>query len=183
MPTTRLRDAVARLTARATLDLDALWRQVNDAVQAREALRDVLPAIVDNYGAAAGTLAAEWYDQQRLKAGVAGRFTADPVDPRDAGTDALAGYGVGPLFAKEPDWAAARTLVSGGLQRRIANVSRQTVMQSSIADPQARGWVRVGTGACKSGWCDQFLDGEIHYVEGYDFPAHDHCTCSTVPAF
>ena len=38
------------------------------------------------------------------------------------------------------------------------------------------------TGACKSGWCDQYLDGEVRTV-AYDFPAHDNCNCSAVPAF
>ena len=74
MSATQLRSAVARLAAKADADMAHLWRQVSDAVQAREALKDLLPAIVDRYGSAAAVLAAEWYDQQRLKAGVPGSF-------------------------------------------------------------------------------------------------------------
>jgi hypothetical protein len=75
-----------------------------------------------------------------------------------------------------------QTLILGGTQRRIANFARLTVMGSSVADPQAQGWVRVGVGACKSGGCDQYLDGEVRSV-AYDFPAHDNCNCHAEPAF
>jgi hypothetical protein len=38
------------------------------------ALMDILPALVDQYGAAASTLATEWYDDLRAKQGIRGRF-------------------------------------------------------------------------------------------------------------
>jgi hypothetical protein len=69
-----------------------LWRQVSDAVTAREMLRDILPALVDTYGQAAGALAADWYDEARDEAGVRGRFRALVADVPDPGADALAGW-------------------------------------------------------------------------------------------
>jgi hypothetical protein len=80
------------------------------------------------------------------------------------------------------DTTTLRVLIAGGLQRRIANYARFTVQASAVQDPGAQGWIRVGSGACKSGWCDQFLDGEIRTV-AYDFPAHDNCNCHAEPAF
>jgi hypothetical protein len=41
--------------------------------------------------------------------------------------------------------------------------------------------MRVGNGECD--WCQRFLDGEVHYAEGYDFAAHDHCGCTAEPVF
>lgn len=182
MPATQLRNAVARLSARADRDLASLWRQVGDAAQAREALKDILPAIVERYGSAAAVLAAEWYDQQRLKAGVSGRFLADPVDLGKLGTDELAGFAVGPLFAKAPDWSAAQSLVSGGVQRRIANASRLTVTSAAAADPKAIGWQRTGTGKCA--FCAMLIGrGAVYTEAGADFASHDHCGCAAVPAF
>jgi hypothetical protein len=70
------------------------------------------------------------------------------------------------------------------MQRRIANFSRQTVMGSSVADPKARGWQRVGAGECKTGFCDMLIGrGAVYSEASADFAAHDHCKCSAAPAF
>ena len=52
---------------------------------------------------------------------------------------------------------------------------------AAVEDSRAQGWMRVGDGGCD--WCQQYLDGEVHYVEGYDFDAHDHCNCTAQPVF
>ena len=179
---TTLRRGVASLATLASGDLSALWRQVSSPVEAREALRDVLPALVSTYGAAAATLAADWYDDLRDQAGARGRFTAIPADLGTLGTDALAGWGVGPLFAADPDWDAAKVLIEGGLQRRIANASRETVTLSAVKDPGARGWMRVGSGGCD--FCAMLIGRGAVYTEATaDFESHDHCNCAAAPAF
>jgi hypothetical protein len=178
----QLRSAVSGLTVLADNDLAALWRQVSDAVQARDALQDVLPSLVDTYGAAAATLAADWYDELRDKLGVAGRFTAIPAAIDDPGADVLARWGVAPLFGADPDWSAAQTLIAGGLQRRIANAARLTVTGSSVSDPKARGWRRVGSGGCD--FCSMLLGrGAVYSEATADFAAHDHCRCGAEPVF
>src|SRR3712207_1741777 len=101
MTATELRRAVDDLSTLARGDLTALWRAVSTAVEAREALQDILPALVETYGAAAATIAADWYDDQRDKLGVRGLFTAIPATVNDAGADVLARWGVAPLFAAE----------------------------------------------------------------------------------
>jgi hypothetical protein len=142
----------------------------------------VLPRLVETYGLAAATFAADWYDDLREVKGVAGRFTAIPADVGTEGAEALAGWGVGPLYQVEPDFTAARTLIEGGLQRRIANASRLTVVQSSLADPAAAGWQRVGAGGCA--FCQMLISrGSVYSEAGADFASHDHCNCAAVPAF
>jgi hypothetical protein len=177
-----LRRAVDDLATLADRDLTALWRQVSTAAQAREALSDILPALVETYGAAAATVAADWYDDARDKAGVGGRFSAIPADLTDSGAVVLARWGIEPLFAAEPDWDAAQTLIKGGLQRRIANASRDTVAGSSIADPKADGWQRTGSGSCA--FCAMLIGrGAVYSEASADFASHDHCHCAAVPAF
>lgn len=177
-----LREGVSSLTTLANRDLDALWRQVSTAVQAREALSDVLPALVETYGSAAATLAADWYDDLREEVGAKGRFRAIPAEVGPSGAEALAGWGIGPLFQADPDWTSARTLIQGGLQRRIANAGRATVTVSSVADPQASGWQRTGSGECA--FCRMLIDrGAIYSEATADFASHDHCHCAAVPAF
>lgn len=171
-----LRNSTGLLVGYARRDLSALWRDVNTVAQAQMALMDILPALIETYGAAAATLAATWYDDAREKAAVRGSFQAIPIEPGDRGAQALAGWATSTATSV----GALEALILGGIQRRIADHSRLTVTSSSTADPAAGGWVRVGTGACKSGWCDQFLDGEVRSV-AYDFPAHDNCNCHAIP--
>lgn len=169
------------LTDLAEADVAEVLRGLSDAEVVREALMDTLPALVELYGSAAATMAADWYEDLRDEAGAAGRFSPIVAELPDGDrTDALARWGVGPLFSAEPDSALVLSKVAGGLQRIIADADRQTVRISAVADRRA-GWVREGTGECD--WCQKYIDGVVHYVAGYDFDAHDRCQCIAVPTF
>ncbi len=183
MPTINdLRNAVDDLHVLAGNDLRALWRQVANADEAREALEDVLPLLVRTYGQAAATVAADWYDDVRDELNISRRFTAITAELGDTGTDELARWGIGPLFSDTPDFAAARTLVDGGLQRRIANAARETVRVSSIEDPSAQGWQRSASGGCA--FCRTLAGrGAVYSEASADFASHDFCNCQAVPAF
>ena len=177
MPTS-LRSETATLVRLAERDLARLWRLVAQGADAGEALNDLLPAIVTEYGAAGAAMAAQWYDEQRDKAEARGRFAAVPIEAEDRGARALIGW----ALATATTDATLRTLILGGTQRRIADHVRTTITGSSVADPAAQGWIRVGIGeTCP--WCRQYLDGEVRTVAGYDFDAHDNCDCGVIPAF
>lgn len=184
MPTASdLRRSVAELNRLAATDLEALWRQVTTADEARAALLDILPALVDVYGSAAGTVAADWYDDLRDELNVSRRFFAIVAEIDDTGTDVLARWGIEPLFKVEPDWGAARTLIDGGLQRRIADVARNTVRTSALEDPSADGWQRVGDGK-SCAFCSMLIArGAVYSDTTADFASHDHCNCAAAPAF
>jgi hypothetical protein len=183
MPTPAdLRVAVDGLASLAHRDLRRLWRQVDSAEQARDALADVLPGLIHAYGLASATVAADWYDDLRDELNIDGRFFAIVADLDDVGADELAGWSVGPLFAADPDWRAARALAEGGLQRRIANAARETVRQSSIEDPKAQGWQRSASRGCS--FCQMIAARGIVFTRSsVVFAAHDHCRCVAVPAF
>ena len=173
-----LRDGVQSLVGYASRDLAALWREVGTAAEAEVALRDILPALIDTYGVAAGALAADWYDDLRAKSGAKGRFLAIAADIKDPGTQALVGWAT----ATATDMDSLQGLVLGGVQRRIANFSRETVTGSSVADPSSRGWQRVGAGEC--GFCSMLLGrGAVYSEASADFPAHDNCRCGAEPIF
>lgn len=184
MPTvSQYRSDVDELVRLASLDLEVLWRQVNDATAARDFLADVLPALLYVYGTAAGTLAADWYDDLRVELEIQGRFTALVAElPPRGRTDALAGWAVEELFTAEPDLNGSLTRAQGGLQRIIADVGRNTVMGSSVADPRARGWQRSASSGC--GFCRMLAArGAVYTQANVDFGAHDRCRCAAVPAF
>lgn len=175
MPTpTQLRSQIRSLTNLATVDLDVLWRRS----LSESTLRDALPPLVNTYGAAAASVAADWYDELRDGRNARGRFRASPAEIADSGEQALVGW----AFAEANDEAALKVLVAGGLQRRITNFSRLTVMESSLDDPAARGWTRVGSGECA--FCQMLIGrGAVYTEASADFESHDHCGCAAVPAF
>lgn len=178
-----LRQGVEDLSILAAAELRPVWASLGvdgDPAAARAVLMDAVPEVVATYGSAASTLAADWYDEQREAAGVAGRFRAIPASIPDTGAFALAGWAT----SKATSAATLRGLVEGGLQRRVANHSRQTIMGSSIADPRALGWRRAGSGDCKTGFCDMLIARGVVYTEKTsDFGAHDHCKCYAVQVF
>lgn len=174
-----LRAEMARLTSLADRDLTRLWRLIAAGAAADEALHDLLPAIVREYGALGGALAAEWYDDQRQRVGARGRFTAVPIEAHDRGAHALIGW----ALTEAIDDTTLRTLILGGVQRRVADHVRYTVAGSSVADPAARGWERVGDGdSCD--FCSMLLGRGAVYTEATaDFASHDNCGCSAAPAW
>jgi hypothetical protein len=163
-------------------DLRVVVRQAgDDAEQVRDALMDTVPQLVTVYGLAAAALAADWYDEVRERAAVRGRFRAMPAElPERGRTDALARWAAGPMFSAEPDRALVFAKASGGLQRIVANADRDTVTLSAGRDPQARGWVREGTGRCD--WCAARIG--VLTTDPYEaFATHDKCRCVAAPAF
>ena len=174
-----LRSETAGLVRLAERDLAALWQLVRDGAPAPEVLNDILPALVTNYGEMGSAVAADWYEDVRDAMGARGSFSAVPLEASDRGVSGLIGHSL--LTATDDD--ALEALVFGGVQRRIADHMRLTVANSSVFDPAARGWVRVGRGGSECDWCNQYIDGEVRMTEGYDFDAHDNCRCSVSPAF
>lgn len=175
-----LSEAVEGLVTYAASDLQALWREIAGTPVAADALHDVLPALIDTYGAGAGALAADWYDEYRDDIGARGRFTAIPAAIADTGAHSLIGWAVDAAV----DDVSLLALLEGGVQRRVANFARDTITGSSLADPAAVGWQRVGNGGCTSGFCDMLIARGAVYTEATAlFAAHDHCKCSAVPAF
>lgn len=170
---------LAYLISLMSANLFDLWIWGDDFQAARDGLTDVLPELVDTYGSAASALGADWYEESRDAAGVTGRFAAVVAPLPDRGrTDALAGWGT--AFADRYDLAAAQQKVAGGLQRIVANADRQTVMESATADPEAKGWKRVGGGDC--GFCQMLISrGAVYSEATAQFKSHDNCKCSAVP--
>lgn len=176
--TAQHRADLEQLTGLAENDLRLIWAEFNNA-NTLAGLMDVLPELVAMYGSAAATLGAEWYDEIREAAEVSGRFTGIAVELPDAGRAyALAGWAVD----EGTDQATTLTLVTGGLQRIIADQDRMSVAVSTVEDPKAEGWQRAGSGKCD--FCNVLIGrGSVYSKRTADFASHDHCHCYAVPAF
>lgn len=175
----QLRSRVAQLVRAAGGDFDLIWSKVAGSPELLDALADLLPSLIGTYGPAIGFVAADWYDDARAEREVRGRFQAVPADIRGSGVGPLLGWAAETSTTED----ALKALILGGLQRRLANFSRQTVMQSTVADPQARGWMR----AARVTGCDfcRMLAGRgaVYTEASVKFGAHDDCGCQAVPAW
>lgn len=163
----------------AIRDLDGIWSQFTSAEMARDGLMDVLPDLIDVYGSASAALGADWYDELREQAEVPGRFPAvvAPLPPPKP-AHVLARWSVGPLFAAEPDWAAAKALVDGGLEKAVADLDRESFTTSAVQDPMSEGWKRVGSGKCD--FCAMVIGRGIIYRNNPHFASHNNCTCTVI---
>lgn len=171
---------VATLTSIARNDLRLLLARYDDPVKARDALLVALPTIINIYGSASATLAADWYAEMRDGSKARGRFTPATADLPDASrADALARWGVSPLFSAEPDKLTTLAKLGGGLQRIVADADRQTITVSSVEDRAARGWQRSTDGGCA--FCQSLAD--ITFTNEPTFASHDDCACVAVPVF
>lgn len=166
---------VRDLNLSAQRDLDSVW-QASSGDPA--ALAEVLAEVVQTYGDASAAIAADWYDALRLDAGVRPGFAAYIPEPIAPGTSQLVAW----ASSTATDDDAFRSLVSGGLQRRITNYSRNVITESSVRDPRARGWMRTGGGNC--GFCAMLISrGAVYTKSSVDFASHDHCRCGAAPAW
>ena len=175
---TAQRAALVAVTARMLADLRALWPSISGP-NLQGALRyDVLPAVATEYGDAAATLAADWYDTQRDALGVPGRFSAllAPNPPED-------------LLRAASNWitqdAAADMLAraEGVAQKLVADMSRDTIKLSTTQDPNSRGWARfTEPDACD--FCLMLSNrGGVYTSSTVKFGAHDHCHCLAGPVW
>lgn len=174
----RFRREIRDLGIEAEKDVAILWRSAKDARDAKEALFDLLPEIVAAYHGAAAAAAADFYDDVREAAGAKGRFTSILLDPPDLGTRPLVAW----ALANAKDGETFQSFIAGGVTKRISNGARNVVTRSSIEDPAARGWMRVGSGNCD--FCAMLISrGAVYSESSVDFASHDHCGCGAAPAF
>lgn len=162
---------LARREIRAALGLV----DVGDAAAVADVIYTYVPVIADRYGLAAGTLAADWYDELRDAAEVAGYFRAEPAAlPSDGRYRSMAAWAAG-----KDDIEA---LVSGGVQRIIADAHRDTVRYSSFADPRAAGWARFARGTETCEFCYMLVSrGAVYSDDSAKFGSHDNCDCGAGP--
>lgn len=180
------RDVLAGLSALAVADLSAVFAKLEGASadEVRDALMEALPGIGDAYGLAAGSMAAYWYEDLREQSGVPGAFAADPAEPvGPARWESLTRWGVSPLYGPSADPGAALELLSGGLQRTVADRHRLTIVDNSIRDPRSSGWKRVGVGD-NCGFCRMLIGrGAVYTDATVTFRSHDRCNCAASPTW
>jgi len=156
-------------------------------------------ALVDQYGAASSTLAADYYEAERVAARVTGRFTVPLVDPpsEEQMSNSLR-WATKDLWPRDPEDPAtteaqlqpmdvrltqAEKKAEAVAQKLVADQGRGTVQEAVRRDSQATAWARTAAlGACA--FCRMLVIRRAVYKQDtVDFRAHDGCHCGVVPVF
>lgn len=180
----RLRQAQEGIRRLIVRDLTAFFGSLNLArpEAARDSLLEYMPLLVAQYGESAAAVAADWFDEQRALAGVAGRFRAEMVVPDESdAVEATVRRAAGALFTDAPREALASLAPTAA--KYALSAARSTIARSADRDPRASGWQRVTrAGACR--FC-QMLHGRgaVYKESTVHFAAHKTCNCAAVPSW
>lgn len=181
----RLRAASARLGQLAQLQarrgVAALDLGRPDA--ARDALLEIVPAVVQQYGTASATVGANFYDTARRAAGAAGNFQALLIPPdTDAAREAtrrLAGW----LYTDTP--TALLPGLDAVVDRLVQGAGRQTI--TAAADQEHVRYARVPTSTVVCDFCAMLAGRGFVYssadAAGESWEYHNHDGCEVVPSW
>ncbi len=86
-------------------------------------------------------------------------------------------------FSPQAAMQNALVRTSGTVTRLTLSGGRDTLVLSTAADRQARGWVRVTSGD-PCAFCALIAsNGPVYSEDTADFEAHDHCSCTGEPSY
>jgi hypothetical protein len=174
---------------------------------------DAVRALVDQYGAASSSLAADYYEAERVAAAVTGRFTVPLVGPpSDEQVDNSLRWATKDVWERDPDDPATTDAQREPLETRLAQAEKKaeavaqklvtdqgrgTVREAVRRDRQAVGWARTAAlAACA--FCKLMATRGVTFKsadsagreanERFTGDAsvvkfHDNCHCGIVPAF
>jgi hypothetical protein len=182
---------VSSIAALAERDLKAYWWQIRTKppLDIAAALKRFMPSLSEKYGLAAAELAAQWYEDERLAANAPGRYGVQVAETAPSSqVEALAGWGVSPMFSATPNATLALSNLAGGLGRLVLGADRGTISQNALSDPARPVYTRIarsnGCAFCKmlatrgavygssarAGGAPALAELAAHY--------HDHCHCT-----
>ncbi len=184
---TRYNNANRDVRALITREVRLLWNSldVSDAMNVRYALEELLPPLIAAYGEIAATVAADYYDELRIAAGVPSRFSAvlAPSAPPEA-VRTNARWAIGPLFSANPNTAQALARVEQEADRMVLQQGKQTISESVKRDPAKPRWARVPKGPTCA-WCLVLASAGAVYgsaeAAGKDDPDRYHARCDCEP--
>lgn len=187
----RLRRAQVGIRKKVERDLDRMWSRIwsqipagpTQAPNVRDAFLRQMPVLVARYGEEAATVAADWYELQRARAGVGGAFRAS-LASSPYGADAVEGAvrrTAAALWTPRPE--AMREGLKSAAGKYVLGASRATIQWNVSRDPRASGWERVTSGdSCE--FCEMLAGrGAVYKDDTVHFAAHKSCNCAAVPSW
>lgn len=160
---------------------------------------EAVRALVEQYGSASSSLAADYYEAERVAARVTGRFTVPLVGPPpEEQVENSLRWATKDIWERDPEDPATTEAQRQPLevrleqaekksetvaQKLVTDQGRDTVQEAVRQDRQATAWARVAAlGACY--FCKALaIRGVVYKQDTAGFQAHDGCHCGVVPVF
>ncbi|WP_115728256.1 VG15 protein [Actinomyces culturomici] len=182
----RLLNAQNEAARLAVRDLKKLWSRldVSNPAQVRDALLELVPALVNRYGDVAAAAAADWYEKVRAEVPGLPPFTtllADPIPEEHIQTTIR--RQAGGLWEDKPNQVL--NAVGGEISRWVKQSAKDTIAKNIKRDPAKPGWARVPKGASTCAWCSMLASRGFAYTGEPEAEAasHRNCDCQIVPSF
>lgn len=152
----------------------------------RDLLIELMPGLVEPYMGVAGEVAATWYEELRdLVEGAAFQAGVYGATVNPAQMAGMARHAVSPLFGQSGSTVLA--LMTGSVQRLIADAGRETVRGNAVRDRVRVGFARIPRPGCCA-FCSLMASrGAVYASEmsagGQGNSFHDLCRCVVAPVF
>ena len=182
--------------AQVIRDILTQWLYLFDPRQARRswpAVKKAVTELVHNRRYVATQMGQDYYAAARAAAGVPGVFTAAGVPPVDAAVLSgtldstgpwtfLKGIQAGKTETQAMQGAGVR--MSGAAARLVQMPTRDVVVDTVKADPEAIAWMRI-TASNPCSFCAMIAGrGPVfRSAQAAGFLAHSHCQCTAAPCF
>lgn len=175
------RELDKRIEAALIADLEALWARVAgwDPVAIGNALVELVPEIIDRYGAAYAEVAAQWFEHTvQAVPVVAGEY-------RREAWERSVRYALKPYVAGEVALGVVKSRLAASALRHARQGGRDTIDASCRATSGVL-YARMLTGAENCDFCVVMASrgpvyGSAHDAGGYANRYHDDCDCEVVP--
>ena len=156
----------------------------DDPRRFRDAAIGVMTNLTRQYGAQAGSFAAEWYNAMRTNEGIRDRFVARGfIGVDDVAVAQTVRRAVGDLFTEAPDLDHVFKMITDRTSQYVSDSARETIRRNTQRDSRARGWQRVSIGeTCP--FCLMLTGrGGVYTRESARFKAHVDCDCAAAPSW
>lgn len=188
----RHRQGQLALRAQALRDFQRIWPVWTGDEKSFRLLVAATVPLVQSHRQTSGALAGAYFEMFRRTERVGGTATASRGRGIDSKPIVTSLYvtgmntvkrGLDSGFSIQAAKQNAFVAVSGAITRHVLNGSRDVILGSVAADPQARGYARV-TGGDPCSFCAMLAaNGAAYGEDTVDFEAHDHCSCSSEPLY
>jgi hypothetical protein len=146
------------------------------------ALRDTLPALITEFGAAAGAIGITYYSDIRAASRVAGSFVPQmaPIEASN-NTNTAVSFLAKTFVDSNGNNGLLRTNLGDELQRSVIGVERRTMVDNSVRDSGVTLYQRVASAdACE--FCSM-VAFDPNLTKEFPKSYHRNCFCTVEPVF
>lgn len=187
----RLSRAQSRVVAEARAELNRFYGRLDPSRPElmRDELLEFVPALVSEYGDLSATVAAEWYEDMRVRELGSPGAVVLGEDPSPEAVRGNVRYAAGGLFVD----GAVNTYerISGAVQRHVLYAGRDTIKRNAGLDGVR--YARIPMSAHTCAFCAMVASRGFVYenaaaagdatLNGLGDSYHDDCDCQVVPEF